>query len=92
MIFFNHVFFKVACATAGEAQRWMEAFEQAKNQVCMYEKINNSKFSLLLFYCFVTTQDWLWCIISSFSTHKYGSGFVSISKKNLVSKPLFIMP
>jgi hypothetical protein len=35
MIFFNHVFFKVACATAGEAQRWMEAFEQAKNQVCM---------------------------------------------------------
>ncbi|WJX25170.1 hypothetical protein P8452_14235 [Trifolium repens] len=23
---------EVACATAGEAQRWMEAFEQAKNQ------------------------------------------------------------
>jgi len=33
MIFLPIFFFKVACATAGEAQKWMEAFEQAKSQV-----------------------------------------------------------
>jgi len=33
MIIFTYFFFKVACATAGEAQKWMEAFEQAKSQV-----------------------------------------------------------
>lgn len=25
--------FKIACATAGEAQKWMEAFDHAKQQV-----------------------------------------------------------
>jgi hypothetical protein len=27
----------------------------------MYEKISNCNFALLLFYCFVTTHDWLSC-------------------------------
>jgi len=27
------MFFKIACATAGEARGWMEAFDQAKQQV-----------------------------------------------------------
>lgn len=26
-------FLKIACATAGEAQKWLEAFDQAKQQV-----------------------------------------------------------
>jgi len=27
------MFLKIACATAGEARGWMEAFDQAKQQV-----------------------------------------------------------
>lgn len=31
--FFMCIFFKIACATAGDARGWMEAFDQAKQQV-----------------------------------------------------------
>lgn len=30
------IFFKIACATAGEARKWMEAFDQAKQQVHLF--------------------------------------------------------
>lgn len=33
-VFHTYIFFKIACATTGEAQRWMEAFDHAKQQVC----------------------------------------------------------
>lgn len=32
-IIHNWLFLKIACATAGEAQKWMEAFDHAKQQV-----------------------------------------------------------
>lgn len=74
--FFTYFFFKVACATAGEAQKWMEAFEQAKSQVWR----NNCKLACIAF-CY--NQSWLWWKIyfcarvwigvcsSNFLIHKY---------------------
>jgi len=42
--FLHNFFFKIACATAEEAQRWMEAFLHAKHQVCK----NSSKISFIM--------------------------------------------
>lgn len=49
-IYFPHGFFwKIACGTAGEARKWMEAFEQAKQQVFPYA-IEGFYFSCLQAY------------------------------------------
>lgn len=54
-IFF--ISFKIACGTAGEAQKWMEAFDHAKQQVQENYKVvaNRMKFVNLNMLVFLVT-------------------------------------